>query len=121
MSTPLDVPVPMDDNFVVVEEDGRLVDYELKSNHDAMTVPLVVYVSGKRHIVGEATIHGFEISAAIDYPVDDEVMDLLAGRPEEAQFSLGFSKGPNPFRIPSDSELSQPRYNINQAPNPTRW
>lgn len=61
------------------------------------TVPLTVFVDGKHHVIGEATVNGEDISAVLSQPVAEEVMDLIMGRPEDVRFSIGFRLPPYPF------------------------
>lgn len=69
------------------------------------TVPLVVYVDGKRRVVGEATITSGEITAELGDDVGEELMDQLFNRAEQAHFSIGFSMPPYPFTQPKKYEF----------------
>jgi len=62
-----------------------------------VTVPLVVYLQGKRHVIGEATVKGAEVTATVGTDVSEEIMDQLNLRADVSHFSLGFDVGPNPF------------------------
>ena len=64
----------------------------------SVTVPLVVYTDGTRHVIGEATVKGERVTAEVGPDISEEIMDQLVLRPDNAHFSIGFDEGPNPFR-----------------------
>jgi len=64
------------------------------------TVPLVVYVHGKRNVIGEATVTGNTVKAVLGEDIAEELLGLVYERPRESQFSLEFYVGPNPYPTP---------------------
>ena len=68
---------------------------------DHAEVPLVIYNGSERHVIGTATVDGATVSASVDHPLAEEVMDLLMGRPGDFHFSLDVPEGyHNPFGKP---------------------
>lgn len=49
----------------------------MKKYNDYRTVPLVIYRDGERHVIGEATINGGEISAVLGESIGAEIMTAL--------------------------------------------
>lgn len=89
---------------------------------DPVKVPLVIYINGKRHVVGEAVVHGEIIHTMLGNDISNEVMDQLIGRSDVAHFSLGFDEGPNPFR-PTEVAATYPTqtYDELSGMGPNEW
>ena len=85
------------------DEEEHLILTESDDN-TVVTVPLVVYISGKRHVIGEATVRGKDITMAVGTDVSEEIMDQLHLRPDYSQFAIDFTEGPNPFRANSNKK-----------------
>lgn len=49
------------------------------SPDDFASVPLTMYVRGKRYVIGEAVIKGRMLETTIGQPLSDEVMDYIMG------------------------------------------
>lgn len=64
----------------------------MKGPEEYVQVPLVIYVDGVRHVVGEATVKGSEIHAVMDERKSEAVMDWLF-KQEKNEFSLSYGEG----------------------------
>ena len=65
------------------------------SDEKKIKVPLVVYILGERHVIGEAEIEGEHVRATLgDSPMSDEILDLFASSSDKLAFSLDYVEGP---------------------------
>jgi hypothetical protein len=88
------------------------------SEKDVVKVPLVIYIHGVRHVVGETEIYGKQMSVSLGVEIANEVIELLAGWPEKAQFMLDFPQGPIAYR-PPPMEIIDKR-NLEEKMDPPR-
>ena len=86
-------------------EIAEIIAHESVLSIDA-EVPLVMWVDGKRHVIGTATVRGGEVSTMLnDTPLAEEIMDAIAGRPNESHFSIGWTRPPFRYGEPKRYEF----------------
>lgn len=73
---------PKDGDIVHVDDKGQLTFYRAQPKADeVVTVPVVAYVNGKKHVIGEADIRGSQVSMTLNDRISETIMnDLMSER-----------------------------------------
>lgn len=55
---------------------------------DGQEAPVTLWVDGKKHRIGTATVRGDKIEVILDDEIDPEVRDVVIGNPSHAHYSI---------------------------------